>query len=527
MKSQLKDIKHITIPERITSVWAWFMVAVFPLFFTNFYFNILESKYYFYCTITSLAIVSLVLWYICSGKVKEHISSIPALNKDTFREFIHRIRITDICVLFFVLFAIVSTLFSDYPYEALTGSEGRHNGLILILFYGASYFFCSKYFRYTESFENGFLWVGLALCFFGILNFFKFDLFGFYERVDSQQSRIFTSTIGNLNTYCSYCGMLMAYVSSLLIISKREFKDRLVYYIIALAAFIAILAGRSDNAFLSLGALVVFLFFVLCRNYVELRRYFEVLSLLIIAAMAVIYCSWEYETWYIDGILFTISQSFYILPILLVVCCVLIGLCVYYKNKIDYVLPVLKRIGFYTLLALFCGVVVALIVVNLKGNIANDYQFANFFVFNDQWGTHRGFTWRICLEEFQSLPLYQQLFGAGPDTFGIYMINHHYSEMLAIEYTIIRDAHNEYLHYLFTHGILGLAAYLGILVSTMMIVLKNRNENAIVLCFGSAVFCYSVQSFVNIAQPITTPLLWLFIAIAQRPQNVKLKNTIL
>ena len=86
------------------------------------------------------------------------------------------------------------------------------------------------------------------------------------------------------------------------------------------------------------------------------------------------------------------------------------------------------------------------------------------------------------------------------------------------------SAHNEYIEYLTTIGILGTLAYLGVLITGVRQMLKKSKDRFAIAC-GFAVLAYGVQAVVNIAIPITTPiymmLLYVGISIAKESADGK------
>ena len=75
------------------------------------------------------------------------------------------------------------------------------------------------------------------------------------------------------------------------------------------------------------------------------------------------------------------------------------------------------------------------------------------------------------------------------------------------------SAHNEYIHYLLTLGIAGLASYLTFFISAIVGLcrrLKDRPDVAAVMFVAAA---YAVQAVVNINLPITMPIILNFIAM--------------
>ena len=56
---------------------------------------------------------------------------------------------------------------------------------------------------------------------------------------------------------------------------------------------------------------------------------------------------------------------------------------------------------------------------NLGGHAELYSALSQYLVFDDDWGTNRGYCWRIGWQSYRELPFLHQLFGFGPDTYGI------------------------------------------------------------------------------------------------------------
>lgn len=107
------------------------------------------------------------------------------------------------------------------------------------------------------------------------------------------------------------------------------------------------------------------------------------------------------------------------------------------------------------------------------------------------------------------------LFGSGCDTF-YHVFSPHFDELLQRFGNSSTDCiHSEYLNYLVTQGIVGLVSYIGIVASAVVRAIKKSKDNLLLLVFAAPVVCYSVQAVVNIYQPITTPFLFIFVALCE------------
>ena len=135
------------------------------------------------------------------------------------------------------------------------------------------------------------------------------------------------------------------------------------------------------------------------------------------------------------------------------------------------------------------------------------------FTFNDKWGTYRGFVWSRAWAIFEDASLANKLFGYGNETFGVYMNAYFYNDMKEIVGKIYDNAHNELLQYLITLGLFGVLAYIGLVASSIIYMLRYGKGNYLVYGCLTATVGYFVQALVNLNQPITTPLYFVIMAL--------------
>ena len=130
--------------------------------------------------------------------------------------------------------------------------------------------------------------------------------------------------------------------------------------------------------------------------------------------------------------------------------------------------------------------------------------------------------WINGMQDFSSFDILHKLFGSGPDTF-YHVFEPHFAQLLDRFGDSSTDCiHNEYLNYLVTQGILGVGAYIALLASGTVRAIRKSYDNPLTLVFISAVLGYAVQAVVNLYQPITTPTLFLFLAMSE---GICRKNT--
>ena len=106
-----------------------------------------------------------------------------------------------------------------------------------------------------------------------------------------------------------------------------------------------------------------------------------------------------------------------------------------------------------------------------------------------------------------------KLFGCGPDTFGCLVSQTILLQMQNDTGMFFDNAHNSFLQYLVTIGLLGLAFYLLFLSASFVRLFRNRTRSPYIAGALLAVICYVSQSLVNLDLPIVTPVMWLLISM--------------
>lgn len=483
------------------------ILAVFPLVYRDYYFDILNYKTEFYYKSVLVFAAVFVL-------VNAIIAFLAAyLNRGAVRLGGPRLKAADWAMLAFVSAAILSTIQSDYTEAALWGGEGRFSGLILIAAYGFTYFAISRNLKLRQWYLDLFLGAGMLACLMGILQYFKMDPLGFKRQMDPVQYPMFTSTIGNINTYTSYIAMVVG-MSAVLFYLERGRVRKIWYLFSFIISLFALITGISDNAYLALLALLAIFPFYGFKTVKGVRDYCLMLAVLCSEFWLI---NWIIRTW--PGSTLEISGLFQVISGLPGLAYIAAGLWILYAGLylaphrlLPERFPQGKRNGRRWIWALvlgaaLLGAAVALYDVNVLGNGERYGSLAAYLRINDDWGTHRWYNWRIGMESFRQFPLIHKLFGSGPDTYGIITINGYYDEMVNRYGEIFDNAHNEYLQYLVTMGAVGLAAYVSLLVLAVREMIRNAKEKPYVMAVVFAVICYGAQAVVNISVPIVTPVM--------------------
>lgn len=518
----------------VITVYLLIVLTVLPLIYDNSYFNILETKYKcFYMSTLFMLAVLLVSGLVMLGIDRkefqgEHAKELFAkLKPQNWRKTFSA---ADMAVVAFWVFSVISTLQSEYVYESFWGNEGRYSGLFLMTLYVAAYLVISHFWKPNGWVMQAFLAAGMIVCAIGITDYFQMDVLHFRGHIKPEQSTSFMSTIGNINTYTAYVALVMG-ASAAMFATAQGWLRMGWYYICMVVSFIAIVMGRSDNAYLALSALFAFLPLLLFQRKDGVVRYFMLLATFASVIQYIDYLNQKYAKVVIGldslfGVLVDIPKLHMIVAGLWGIALILHFVMKWSNLKVKQkaLLETERwKLGKY-LVCIWAGMLVLGVVgiaymfadANVMGHADHYGVIKKYLVFSDWWGSSRGYIWKKSVLLYDNLPFIHKMFGYGPDTFGIMTTKSFLTEMLDKTSVIFDSAHNEYLQYLLTIGLSGVTAYVIFLVfyAKQMVkvyqMVENRNR---VYASASliAVLCYCFQAIVNINLPIVTPVFWLLL----------------
>lgn len=534
MKSKRKLMNASNV---IVGLWVMAMFTIFPLIYNDFYFDILQTKYYTVLTLSIIMILALIVICGFAGGFKNFFDN---LNKKGFVVwFKEEFSIWDICIMVFWLMSALSTAFAGrFIMESITGDKGRYSGLLLISIYVILYFTVSRMFSFGKVYFTVFLAVSIPVCLFGYTDYFNMDILGFKEKISPEQWPIFTSTIGNINTYTAVLAFYIAIAGTLFITTpfksdngRGESIGKIVfYYVIMLMNFIALTMGTSDNGYLTLAAFFGLVPFVAFRTMEGVRRFVLTIFtyLLGIKIIQLINISYAGKVLGISGLFDFISDFKYLdLVIVAFAIIVIIMYVLEYRKKEkrrdnEALLRSLRYIWLAILVIIFAAIVFMGMKINSDVTAAKEKYgaLADYFVFNDSWGTFRGYIWRAAVEEYMKFPLLHKIFGSGPDTFGLYIGLLRNEEMTSVTGQFFDATHNEYIQFLFTLGPIATISYILSLIlpsvealRTRLFYLRDNTMLPYLYACAIAVICYATQAVVNLNLPVVTPFLWIFLSI--------------
>ncbi len=488
---------HTLKKIKIESIYAILMFFIFLFFFHNYYFDITYAKYSFFKWTTCIIGITYVL--------------VTAFRQKNDRKELFHLTITDVCMFIWLIIQTISLLISDYKAEAWSGSLGRNTGLLFYLLCFLGYFILSRSQINRKNLIHLFLTGTALLNILAVCNFFSIDPFGFFIKLSDYQSNFFLSTSGNINFYASIICLSLP-ISCYLFLCEE--KNIFFYLTVSIIGFFGLLSGNSDGGYLGIGFMFLFLFWYSCKKTEYLKRllilgfcFLTTAKILFILSSLTPIASRPFITLSDFFVNSTLTWGLWVM-----LCLALVYLLLH-EQTIKTFLPIIQK-GVLTLyLSLFIIVTILFIYFSFINKTAEIGFLSSYLRWNDSWGTGRAYAWRNLIEAFSDFSIPQKLFGYGPDTTRCIMMKYYMQNSYLIQFN---NAHNEYIQYLVTTGILGLLSYISIWAANIYCIMKNKLKVSLYTkAISLAIIIYLIQAAVNINQPISTPLLFLLLGVSQ------------
>ncbi|MBQ7596413.1 MAG: O-antigen ligase family protein [Clostridia bacterium] len=483
----------------IAAAGVFTLLCIFPFFVTNGYHNITASKYYFFCISTAFfSLLTAAAYLFRSNKNK----TLKKQKKNT----------SDIFMLIFLAVCVFSCLLSEHRAEAFNGSAGRRMGLVMMAFMAAAYFFISRSYiiRYKEI--NYFGLSLMIMCLLSVAQYMGADPFSLLADIAKRQRVAFIGLLGNINVFASYLCISVPLFMYLFCAETNKSRVKL-YALVSGFGFCGIYASDSDTGILGLAAAFFIVFLFCCKNSCRFLRFWQLICIFSFSSFLFrgLTCLFKNKCRHADTI-----YSYLLNPwLILAVFCISFSVFLLVRR-----FPVSEK-GL-KIIRISVTVISAALILSLLAGVIYFSVFnremplgekSDYLRFDDLWGSERGAIWQKLFKAYLEFPVLKKLIGSGEDTV-IFVIRSAYgsgAENSAGQ--LFDNAHNEPLQYLVTLGLCGLVSYLAAVGTAVKSAIKSgavlKQAAAICVCV------YLVQSLVAITQPITTPLLFVFLGLAQ------------
>ena len=266
--------------KNLMTIYVLFYIAVFPLCMHDRYYDILKFRFKLFwmpTLIYGIFFALLGLFYFVADRLYNEgnlrKSFFESLKNKGWKKYISQ---TDIAMTALILIFSLSTALAEYPYEAFWGDRGRYQGLLLWLMFYIAYILITRFYEYKKWHIYAYMLGASAVVVWGIFNFFLIT-FGMFEGTKDEFKYTFVSSIGNINTYCNFAGMLFGVSAGMFVLAEKPLETILTYISLAIASF-GLVMGLSDNALLSVAIVIAVIPLFIIKNRIHIAKFFMVIS---------------------------------------------------------------------------------------------------------------------------------------------------------------------------------------------------------------------------------------------------------
>ena len=486
----------------VNTAFLIFMTSVFSLYMHNKYFDITGTRADLFMNVGLVYVILAVMAFFLE------IMMIRYYEPDTkiFYKDSKIIAMPELWMGLFLLANFFAWLMSDNKKGSWDGSTGRRFGLAMVIIVALVFVILSR-----QTVINKYPYISLTVIstftfVIAFLQHFGNDPFKLRAKVVARQKEMFISTFGNINTYGAYLCVVIPIFVALFVFSQKLWVRILSGISIVLSAM-AIIPAKSDNVYLGSGVAFLLIFYI-AIYYKRFTEYIFSVLLLGVGLLIMAYLNflWSGSQKHINGIAQIVENPIIMLLFVILVAGILLISMAFRGMKYELYKKVqsVKLLIIVSVILVIGGITVFVLGVK-SGN--------SLFVFNDKWGTFRGYIWRRSFDLFRvnATPM-QKLFGHGNETLAALMKKYYYEEMITITQKKYDNAHNELLQYLVTTGLFGVISYLGLIFSSLFYILKRNKGDAIALACLASGAAYFAQGLVNLNQPITSPYFFVVLA---------------
>ncbi len=478
------------IRKRITYTYILLLLTIFPLCFWDYYYDIANVKFIVF---TGMTLGTMIVVLICRGSY--------VLNAPVRWVFL------------WCGANILSFLLSSYKKTAFIGTGGRNYGLVTVFCITIMFVVVvsESSLPVAGYFSDAFIISSVLVSVLAVMNSYGIDFIGFYTGVRTDLRMFYQTTLGHVDICSSFFALALP-VAAVSAIKENDKRKKVLYFVSSIIIFAGQFGTGCDSGYINIAVLIIAVI-IYVKDYKGMFTFVVMGMVMLWTAKLMIIINARIRTARKMDSLSVMSTNTVVICIMSILLAVVAVYC-YLKLKAGKSECWRFKKGFLLCIATAAGMIfISFIYFTFVDRQSDIGSLANLLRFSDEWGSCRGYVWRVTLERYGGLPWYNKIFGTGPDTLERVLTPVYGEEMLRRFDAFYDNAHNEYLQYLITTGIVGLAAYVGLIISSIktgLTVIKSDDNAA---PFMIAVVCYLVQAIVNINQVITTPLMFLCLAM--------------
>ncbi len=467
--------------QTYSNMYAFFMLFAYPLTIRNSYFDISYSKLVFFYAASLLFIVAcLIQFTVCK---------IKGINTNIVKLPLFEIVITAILFLSFFITFLVNGL---YNITFLASGEAHMSILFLSI--------CIIVFIFLQMIPpNRFIFAASAILgsagvgILAVLQFFGYDPGNIFAAIGQP--------IGSLMSTMSNKDIIGFYFTAMLPFGFYLATTKKWYYILigtigCACTELGIIVCDTDAAIACFGAELILLVMFCAHD-----EGFKIGYPICLAAMGIVHIIIGYMKLHAEN---TMTLSYICTQIIHpYVGMLLIGAGLLFFMLLRFVNhKILKGLAVFVFLFILAYPIYIYLYTKNRDVIssAESLPYDSFLLFNERYGSGRGFLWMITLGIFKENNFLHKLLGVGAMGYNFKYIafcntHEHFAKYIDFPYY---DAHNMYLHFLVEYGIVGLTSGLTFVIYRVVSMLRLNEED----CF------YKIKAVVFLTAMISAVFLF-------------------
>lgn len=485
------EILTLKMAEIFSIIYFGMILALLPLYFdTKVYTAMINAKGECYLFIAAVMGIFILITAVTSLVRKEPLVRFTGQSKSPM----------DLAMLAFGGAVIISFLLSENKKVAFFGTGGFHVGTLSIVTLVAFYFFVSRNLRGSKAHWDLIILLNTIIFAWVVLDSISANFFGMRTRLGNQKFQYFGS-LGQMDSVSAYVCMILPIVIVFFLNQKKVQFLTCACVLFGLTAFTGI---RTDGVYIGVAVCAIFLIPYALRDKIRLLN---LLWLGLIWGVAITFYS-VFSVVAPDRIGSDMGVSgtlihYWVGAVMIAFCGVLL---VWIEKK--RVLPSDKVINILSKMAAILLLLVIAVFI-LHGTV-------NLVQGDLGWGNGRGGIWLGAVHLFEAYNPLQKLFGLGM-TAASTDLSYYAIELLHWENVMVANAHNDFLEYLLSTGIVGLVAYTATWVVPIVEYIRSRKDgkewSVTKVAYFMSLMAYMGQSVVGNPYSLSVPIIYLIFAL--------------
>lgn len=519
--------------QLMTVVYLVFMLALLPLYFdreTGYMFigtnksdffmdkGFSVGKAFLYIFIFYTAFV--LLCFFLENKGKKGKFSI-LLNY-----LLDEMSVTDKFAIFYAIGIFLSYYYTNYRVELRLGAQGWYMGFLPQLLMLGSYFAISRFLpKRSVKWAAGILLAVPSFVFLiGLLNRYGINPLGIPSIGPG-----FISTIGNINWYCGYWAVVYPVAVGCFVFYKRkegqEKRDRVIRTILGCAAAVGFATGITQGSESGVLALLAVLLLTGTLAVAKRERLHNFLELLLIfcataSGLSIVQLLFPEQNQYMTLVSSLLTKT--VLPWAAGI--LLLGIYLWlHTQRAEQHEKCIRRIWYIFLCLIGVALVtfIAMLVINtLHPGSIGALSDNPLFIFDREWGSSRGGTWKAGIRAWSSQDALHKVVGIGPDGMAEYIYKGPDSgllDMVRAQFgnNRLTNAHGEWITILANLGVLGLVGFAGMIVSAIVRFLRAGTGRVLCMACGLAVFSYTINNIFSFQQIMNISQMFILLGLGE------------